>query len=104
MNKKEKRNHLKTETLLKQDGKCAWCLRDETCSASFIDPDHDHSKCKIQKIFTFDHNHSHIGCNGCEQCIRGIVHNNCNRWIGGIERSPHLHNEFIKQYLAKGQM
>jgi hypothetical protein len=105
MNKTSQRNALKNKLLLEQDGKCALCLRGETCAASFKDPHHsDHSTCKMQKVFWLDHNHSHIGCDGCEKCVRGILHNHCNRGLTFIEQNPHLQNDFTKQYLDRGNI
>lgn len=50
-----------------------------------------------------DHDHSHHPENsgiGCKACIRGLLCDSCNWYLlPGIERHPHLQNDFIKAYL-----
>jgi len=104
--KAKQRQALKIKLLAEQGGKCAVCQRDAFCSAHHFGMPHEecNSECKIQPVNTLDHNHSHAGCDGCEQCARGITHALCNRAITILEINPHLQNDFIRAYLAKGQM
>jgi len=93
------RKALKARLLQEQEGKCAVCLRSEFCSATYF----GRGDSKIQTVNTLDHNHSHTGCNGCEQCARGVTHSICNRAITILEINEHLQNDFIKAYLARGK-
>jgi hypothetical protein len=88
--------------LEKQDNKCAICLKGDYCA-----PCNDgkiHETCKIQPINTFDHNHTHINCKGCELCFRGMVHPICNRMVAYMERNPHLCNNTMIEYINRGKM
>src|SRR5260370_30225447 len=102
----KQRQALKNRLLAEQGGKCAVCRRGGFCSAHHFGLPHGecNSECKIQPVSTLDHNHSHAGCDGCEQCARGITHALCNRAITILEINPHLQNDFIRTYLAKGQI
>ena len=97
----KERKALKTRLLQEQEGKCAVCRRSEFCSACHFGL--SHGDCKVQPVNTLDHNHSHAGCNGCEQCARGVTHSICNRAITILEINEHLQNDFIKAYLARGK-
>jgi hypothetical protein len=95
------RDKLKQELLIKQNGLCAICRRPRFCAACYKGVQHiEH---KWQEVNTFDHNHSHIGCNGCEECARGITHNLCNRAITIIEANIHLQNDYTNEYLNRGK-
>ncbi len=92
------RKALKARLLREQEGKCAICGRGDFCPATYF----GHGDSKVQTVNTLDHNHSHTGCNGCEQCARGVTHSICNRTITILEINPRLQNDFMKAYLARG--
>lgn len=51
-----------------------------------------------------DHDHSHHPNDrrGCKECIRGLLCNSCNRYlIPMLEASPHLQNDFVRDYLTR---
>jgi len=101
--KAKQRQALKDRLLAEQGGKCAVCQRDGFCSTCHFRPGIPHEHV-FQPVNTLDHNHSHAGCDGCEQCARGITHPLCNRAITILEINPHLQNDFIREYLAKGRV
>lgn len=67
-----------------QEGKCAHCCKPLTRGAAVVD--HDHNKCR------------HSPRNGCYRCIRGLVHNNCNKELGALEKKHRSLIAYLRRY------
>jgi hypothetical protein len=90
-----KRDVLKNKKLAEQNGLCAICGKGSYCATCKVEVAADDieiigkGRCKffhkgyeghhVQMVNTLDHNHSHVGCKGCEKCARGMTHDRCNR-------------------------
>ena len=55
-----------------QDGLCAACLKPITLGSCAVD--HDHNHCPGEK--------------GCRECVRGLIHRNCNTGIAFFGDDP----------------
>ena len=114
-----KRDKLRDDLLIKQEGKCPLCKKGPWCAACGIEvSDIDieilgkgkcrffhkgHSKHHVQMVNTLDHNHSHKECKGCEKCARGMTHDRCNRAINLIFEGKSLdHIQDIVEYVKLG--
>lgn len=101
MTTQREHDQLKKTAFDLQKGECGFCLKGRYC------PDCSdgkvHTEHRWQEVNTLDHNHDHIGCKGCIQCIRGVVHRMCN-WnvIPLLQRNPHLISDWAKAYLKRG--
>ena len=100
----KQRQALKDRLLTEQGGLCAVCKRPAFCSACHFQGKDHAGEHKFQPVSTLDHNHSHVGCDGCEVCARGVTHSLCNRAITILEVNSHLQNDFTRAYLSKGRV
>lgn len=72
-----------------QRGLCAICHKPMTpsgCSSDSVAVDHDHGCC--------------AGMKSCGECVRGLVHRNCNMCIGAAKEDVELLRQAI-EYLEK---
>lgn len=114
MSKKSQDAELRKSILNEQDGRCPVCLHRGYCKTHCsrkrgMDCDNCNLKpcdCAKQSVNTKDHNHEHIGCNGCKTCTRGITHCFCNRFLPLLERNPEIleNPERMRDYLKRGKI
>jgi len=74
-----------------QKGLCALCTKPMLLTgqkAESVVVDHDHNCCPAGKAAS------------CGKCVRGLLHNFCNRFLGYLEKNPEL-AQAAEAYLAK---
>lgn len=74
-----------------QKGLCALCAKPMLLTGQKADSvvvDHDHNCCPAGKAAS------------CGKCVRGLLHNFCNRFLGYLEKNPEL-AQAADVYLAK---
>jgi hypothetical protein len=99
------RKSLRIKLLAEQNGICPVCgYGSDYCYFHARNIAHA-GECKTQPVVVLEHNHRHCK-NGCEVCIRGVVHHACNRFIAFIEANPQAHDRLItpwlREFLSKG--
>jgi hypothetical protein len=115
-----KRDKLKADRLIEQNGKCAICGKGSYCATCKSEVSEDdieiigkekyrfyhkgYENHHIQMVNTLDHNHSHKKCNGCEKCAIGMTHDRCNRALNLLfeDKTQEFINAII-EYVKKGQ-
>ena len=99
------RKRLRARLLAEQKGICPVCgYGSDYCYFHARNIEHA-GECKTQPVVVLEHNHGHCK-NGCEVCIRGVVHHACNRFIAFIEANPQAHDRlltpWLRAFLSKG--
>ncbi len=99
------RKALRDKLLREQNGICPICRHDSSyCYFCARNVDHP-GECKRQPVNVLEHNHAHCD-GGCEECIRGVVHHACNRFIAFIEANPQAHDRlltpWLREFLSRG--
>lgn len=103
--KARERKALRIKLLEEQYGICPVCgYGSDYCYFHARNVAHS-GECKKQAVVVLEHNHGHCK-DGCEACIRGVVHHACNRFIAFIEASPQAHDRlltpWLRSFLSKG--
>jgi hypothetical protein len=104
MNARE-RNSLRSRLLAEQKGICPVCgFGSDYCYFHARGMEHP-GECKTQPVVVLEHNHNYCK-NGCEECIRGVVHHACNRLIAFLEANPQAHSRlltpWLRDFLSRG--
>ena len=74
------------QMIYQQQGLCALCKEPLDLEKRNPPVDHDHKCCDGKK--------------SCGKCIRGIVHQGCNVFLGFVEGHPNI-LEYVKEYLER---
>jgi hypothetical protein len=103
--KAAERKSLRDKLLLAQGGICPICGHgSDYCYFHARGVEHS-GECKTQPVCVLEHNHRHCK-DGCEECIRGVVHHACNRYIAFVEANPQARDRLVtpwlEKFLAKG--
>jgi hypothetical protein len=101
MSQSKIRQAYKDYLFVKQKGICSICQQADLCFQCLRKE--PHRICQPQKINHLDHNHTHLKCSGCESCARGLTHPYCNLVVGCLELLPSLQNDFVKEYVRRGE-
>ena len=92
------RRSYRAKLLAEQNGICPVCGYDSSyCYFHARNVEHPGPR-KTQPVVVLEHDHGHCK-NGCEVCIRGVVHHACNRFIAFIEANPQAHDRLVTPWL-----